>query len=255
MVEPSLIPGFQIQSSLFALDKLAGYAAIEGSTGEAVEVWALQDSAWNGAPETLLQAKVRAILSLKYPALLSPTYALRLRGMTAFVIPKFEGSTLDSILARTPMLSSKSATQIGLDIASCLAYLNFQKVVRAELSASSVLVGAQPPARLRYTGLLDMIRPPDLNQYRPQVGLQELGSLLYRCVTGQAPNTAMWVDPMVLNSRVWLDLSRKIKELIFTPGTAADAARDFQKIMNDNVTRIGKSGSSQPELRVPATRS
>lgn len=241
VLEANSVPGFLLQRNFFNEGALTGFIASEGATGEQVELWLLQDAAWRGAPDTVLQSKVKSILAVRHSNLLTPKFALRLRGMTAFVFPKFEGATLESLLTRVPVLSSKAATQIGMDVAAAIAHLNSQKVIRAELSPSSILVGAQPPAILRYTGLMDMVRPPELSQFRPHVNLQELGSILYRCVTGQSPEATTYVDPIVLNNRVWPDLSRKIKELLFCenkPLTASEASQDLQAILQNNSTQI-----------------
>jgi hypothetical protein len=242
VVEANAIPGFLIQRVFFSENGLIGTVATEGATGEQVELWMLLDAAWRGAPDTVLQSKVKSILAVKHSNLLTPKFALRLRGLTAFIFPKFEGSTLEALLTRVPVLSSKAATQIGMDAAAAITHLNACKVIRAELSLSSILVGATPPAVLRYTGLIDMVRPPaDFSHFRPHVNLVELGAILYRCVTGQTPEAATYVDPMVLNNRVWPDLSKVIKDLLqaeVQPMTAADAARDLQIVFQNNTTQI-----------------
>jgi hypothetical protein len=244
-VDANLVQGFLLQRCFFYEGALGGYIATDGATGDQVELWVLQDSAWRGAPETVLQSKVKSLVALKHPSLLTPQHALRLRGFTAFVFPKFDGATLEALLARMPILGNKAVCQIGMDVANALTYLNSQKVIRAELDYTSVLVGAQPPAVVRYTGLIDMIRMPDLDRFRPQVNLQELGTLLYRCVTGQNPDPARWVDPIGLNNRVWPALSQKIREMIFTPNTAAETAAELQQILLDNTTAVRPGAGTQ----------
>jgi hypothetical protein len=256
-VGADLVPGYVLHQCFLCEGPLSAFTAGSLATGEPAELWILRDAAWQGAPDSMQQSKVRAILALDHPTLHAPRHALRLPGLTAFILGRFEGSTLESVLSRQPVLSSRAVAQIGFDVAGALSYLQSQKVIRTEISPSSILVGAQPPARLRYTGLLDMARPPDLSQFRPHVGIQELGRILYRAATGQEPDLANYVDPVALNARAWPSLARAIRRLCFshqTPVAAPEVVAEFKGLLETQQTTSFQAPKATPIPPRPARR-
>jgi serine/threonine-protein kinase len=188
------------------------YRALQTSLDRVVAVKVL-DAALARSPEyrTRFAREARLSAQLAHPNVITTIDAGEVDGRPFYVMEYVDGTTVEDLLAKQPILEEVTALRIALGVAEALRYFHARGLLHRDIKPSNVILARESGLKLvdfglarstsdrelaafeagKAVGTPEYMSPEQVNgDVEPDIrsDLYSLGATLYRMVTGRVPH-------------------------------------------------------------------